>query len=173
MAAHDRLLALNGDDTVNGGAGDDELRGGRGFNVLTGGAGTDDCSNAPGTGQIFECETVSALTQAVGGAAAGPAKPSGTTTVFTRSGQTAQRTITLPASPTASSVTLTWDDPGAKFAVVAELIRPELRLLRPKLVRGRTFVSLRIAGLGRPLTVRLRIRAAALARATTVTTRRR
>ena len=108
-----------------------------------------------------------------GGAAAGPAKPAGATTAFTRSGQTAERTITLPASPTASSVTLTWDDPGAKFAVVAELIRPELRLLRPKLVRGRTFVTLRIAGLGRPLTVRLRIRAAALARATTVTTRMR
>jgi hypothetical protein len=48
---------LNGDDTVSGGAGDDELRGGRGYNVLTGGAGSDDCSNAPGTGESYECET--------------------------------------------------------------------------------------------------------------------
>jgi Ca2+-binding RTX toxin-like protein len=173
LGGADRLLALNGDDTVNGGAGDDELRGGRGFNVLTGGAGTDDCSNAPGSGQIFECEVVSALTMVGGGAGAGPAKPSGAPALFTRSGQVATRTVRLPASATGMPVTLTWDDPGAKFAVVAELIRPERRLLRPKLVHGTTFISLRMAGRGRPLTVRLRIRAVALARATTVTTRGR
>ena len=99
LGGADRLLALNGDDTVNGGAGDDELRGGRGFNVLTGGTGTDDCSNAPGTGQIFECEIVSALTMVVGGPDAEPAKPSGMPAVFTRSGQDgASGRFTLPAS---------------------------------------------------------------------------
>ena len=70
-------------------------------------------------------------------------------------------------------MTLTWDDPGAKFAVVAELIRPELRLLRPKLVRGRTFVTLRIAGLGRPADGAAQDPCGGAWRRTTVTTRRR
>ena len=168
LGGPDRLLALNGDDTLNGGAGDDELRGGRGFNVLIGGAGTDDCSNAPGSGQIFECEVVSALTMVVSGTSTAPAKPSRASTAFTRSGQTATRTVTLPASSTGSWLTLTWDDPGAKFSVVTERTRPERRLLRPERIRGTAFLALRVGPRGRAVTLRLRIRADALARATTV-----
>ena len=109
----------------------------------------------------------------VSGTSTAPAKSSGASTAFTRSGQMATRTVTLPASSTGSWLTLTWDDPGARFSVVPELTRPDRRLLRPQRVRGTAFLALRVGPRNGAVTIRLRIRADALARATALTTRRR
>ena len=181
LGGPDRLLARNGDDTVNGGAGDDELRGGRGYNILTGGEGIDDCSNAPGQGEIYECEATTLL--ALSASAVKPTQDVSTRVLpLMTSDQAVTTTSSLPAATRSLRLNLTWREPSARFSAVLELRDRSARAggyvrVPLQVRRGATFLSVTAstpAHLRRStssLELRITIRARDLARPTRVTAR--